>query len=160
MILVRGVTLMELMIVVAVIATLAVAAYPNYKRLKQESRRADAHTSIIATDGIVARYLTENNKVNLDSSDMALTQFANYDASSSTPVISNGGGYIITIVPDSSSYAIHATATAAGISGDCSGSNLGQCADIACRIISLTDGAKQSTNSNGSVADATTTTCW
>lgn len=160
MVLVRGITLMELIIVVAIIAILATAAYPNYKRLKQESRRADAHTSIIATEGIVERYLTENNKVNLDSSDMALPQFKNYDVSSSTPIISNGGGYIITIVPDSASYTINATATAAGVSGDCSGSNLGQCADSACRIISLAGGEKQSTNNTGSVANATTTTCW
>lgn len=160
MVLVRGVTLMELIIAVAVLAILVTAAYPNYKRLKQESRRSDAQTSVIATEAMVERYLTENNKVNLDSNDMALTQFANYDPSSSTPVISNGGGYIITIIPDSSSYTINATATAAGVKNDCNSSNLGQCADTACRIISIVAGEKQSTNSTGSVADATTTTCW
>jgi len=160
MLLVRGVTLMELVVVVAIIAVLAIAAYPNYKRLKQESRRSDAQVSVIATQAIVERYLTENNKVNLDNTDMALTQFANYKSSSSTPVISNGGGYIITITPNSTSYTIDATATAAGVRGDCSSSNLGQCADTACRVISIAAGAKQSTNSTGSVANATTTTCW
>jgi type IV pilus assembly protein PilE len=160
MVLVRGVTLTELLIVVAVLAILATAAYPNYKRIKQESRRADAHTSVIATEGIVERYLTENNKVNLDSTDMALDQFADYDPSSSTPVISNGGNYIITIVPNSTSYSINATASIPETNNTCGSSNLGQCADTACRIISMTDGEKQSTNSTGSVADATTTTCW
>jgi type IV pilus assembly protein PilE len=160
MVLVRGVTLTELIIVVAVLAILATAAYPNYKRMKQEAKRADAHASIIATEGIIERYLTENNKVNLDNDDMDLPQFTNYSASSSTPILSNGGGYIITIIPDSTGYSINATATAAGVSGDCSTSNLGQCADTACRIISIVDGEKQSTNSTGSVADATTTACW
>ncbi len=160
MLVARGVTLIELIVVVAVIAILSTVAYPNYKRLKQESSRADAQASVIATEGIVQRYLTENNKANLDSSDMALTQFANYSPNSSIPVLSNGGNYIITIIPDSTSYTINATATATGVSGDCSDSNLGQCADITCRIISIAAGEKQSTNSLGSIANAITTTCW
>ncbi len=160
MLLVRGVTLMELIIAVAVLAILATAAYPNYKRLKQESKRSDAYSSIIATEGIIERYLTENNKPNIDSTDMALSQFSNYAPGSDTPILSNATGYIITIVPSSNSYSINATATSAGVPGDCSSSNLGQCGDIACRIISMVAGEKQSTNSTGSVANATTTTCW
>lgn len=160
MLVTRGVTLMELIVVMAVIAILSTIAYPNYLILKQESRRADAQASVIATEGIVQRYLTENNKATLDSNDMALTQFANYSPSSGTAVISNGGDYIITIVTGSNSYTINATATKNGVSGDCFGTSQNQCGDITCRVISIAAGAKQSTDSTGSVADAATTTCW
>lgn len=69
-----GVTLMELIIVIAIIAILASVGYPNYVRLKQETRRADGQTSVVATEGIVERYLAENNKANIDSTDMTGNQ--------------------------------------------------------------------------------------
>lgn len=158
-----GVTLMELIIVVAIIAILASVGYPNYVRLKQETRRADGQTSVVATEGIVERYLAENNKANIDSSDMALAQFSNYSTSSGTPQLSNDGYYRITIVPDGTGYAVNATATVTGGLSDCTisgNASVEQCADTACRVISIYHGQKQSTNSTGTVANATTTTCW
>lgn len=160
----RGVTLMELIVVIAIIAILATIAIPNYLRIKQETRRGDATSAVIATEGIVERYLSENNKANLDSGDMALSQFSDYAVSSGTPVLSNAGYYLITIVPDTTFYTINATAIADGTTTACSvvsnPESFDQCADTACWVISISNGEKQSTNSTGVVADAATTTCW
>ena len=78
----RGVTLMELLIVVAIVAILATLGYATYSRTKMESRRVDAHSSLISTEATIERYLTENNKKTFDSTDLASSQFAFYAASS------------------------------------------------------------------------------
>lgn len=158
-----GVSLMELLIVVAIVAIIATVAYPNYLRTKQETRRADAHAAIINTEGIVQRYLAENNKANIDSADMDLAQFENYNSDSSSPQLSSDSYYTITIEPDSTGYTINATATVTGGLTDCNSSEnaqFAQCADTACRVISINHGQKQSTNNVGAIADANTTTCW
>lgn len=161
---VLGLTLMELIVVVAIVALLATVAYPNYIRLKQSTRRADAQSAVVATQAIVERYLSENNKPVIDADDLALDQFANYAAGSGTPVVTSGGYYKISIVPDAGGYAINATAIANDSTTACSAVNSGQaidqCSDSACWVISIVNGAKQSTNSTGDVANAETTTCW
>ncbi len=159
-----GMTLMELIVVLAIVALLASIAYPNYVRMKQNTRRADAQAAVIATEAIVERYLAENNKANIDSTDLALTQFLNYSPSSTSPVLSKGGYYKISITTSSSTYAIKATAIADGGTTACSAvanaQALDQCSDSNCWVISKVDGAKQSTNSTGVVANEATTTCW
>jgi type IV pilus assembly protein PilE len=158
---ISAVTLMELIVVVAIIAIMAGIGYPSYVHVQQQVRRSDAQSAVLATVAIVQRYLGENNKANIDSTDMTLTEFANYSPSSGTPVVSSGGYYVITIVPDSTSYTVNATATAAGALDDCSSNpTFAQCADTTCRVISIADGLKQSTSSTGSVANAAATTCW
>ena len=161
---IRGVTLMELIVVIAIIAVLASIAYPNYVRIKQETRRSDAQGTVIALHAVVERYLAENNKSTIDDDDMDLDQFSNYKSGSVTPAVTNGGYYVITIEPDTEFYTVSATAIANGTTSACSlvstPETFDQCGDTACWVISIQNGEQQSTNSSGLVADADTTTCW
>jgi len=157
------VTLMEILMVIAIIGILIATAYPSYERSKLESRRTDATGALIATQGIVQRYLAENNKVLFDSTDLSLSQFANYSTSSGTPKLSKNGAYVITIAPDSTGYIVSATATATGALNDCTisaNTTTKQCSDTLCRIISIDHGANESTDSSGVVSNAQATQCW
>lgn len=156
-----GFTLLELMVVIVIISIMAVFAYPSFVTLQYETRRSDAQSGVIATESLVERYLAENNLANLSSANVT-SDFPNYSPSSGTAVLTDNSYYRLTIVPDSSGYTINATATVSGGLSDCTGSNAEykQCADTLCRVISISDGAKQSTNSSGVTADESTTECW
>ena len=158
-----GVTLSELIIVIAIVGILVSVGYPSYIRSKMESRRAEATGTLIATQGLVERYLVENNQPTFGSTDLALARFANYSTSSGSPKLTTNGYYVITIVTDSTGYTINATATATGALNDCSSSgnaNTKQCRDTLCRVISINHGVRESTDSSGVVADDQSTKCW
>ncbi|MFY0666269.1 MAG: prepilin-type N-terminal cleavage/methylation domain-containing protein [Natronospirillum sp.] len=57
----RGVNLIELMIVVAVIAVLAAVAIPNYQRYQQDARRADAQAVLMDFAQRLERNFSVNN---------------------------------------------------------------------------------------------------
>ncbi|WP_304996147.1 type IV pilin protein [Salinispirillum sp. LH 10-3-1] len=57
----RGVNLIELMIVVAVIAVLAAIAIPNYQRYQQDARRADAQAVLVDFTQRLERNFSVNN---------------------------------------------------------------------------------------------------
>jgi type IV pilus assembly protein PilE len=58
----RGLTLIELMVVVAVIAILATIAYPAYERLIQSTRRADGRAAAHAIALAQERFFTVNGR--------------------------------------------------------------------------------------------------
>ncbi len=57
----QGVTLLELMIVVAVIGIIAAVAYPSYQEFLSESRRADAQATLMSFAGAMERHFTIND---------------------------------------------------------------------------------------------------
>lgn len=155
-----AVTLIELVVTIAIIAVIAAVGYPNYNTMKMESKRADARSALLTDESNIERHLVENNKANIDSSDMALSQFANYAVGSGTPKFSRDGLYRITIVPDSTGYTLSATAVDGNSLTSCNSSTAKQCADTVCREIYIYHGEQRSKNSAGVVANASTTTCW
>lgn len=156
-----GMTILELVVVISIISLLAVVAYPSFITFQYETRRADAYSALTDTEGMIERYLVENNLANI-SSDNVAADFPDYSAASSTPVLSENDYYRITIEPDSTGYTLNATATVSGGLSECTGDNAEyhQCADTNCRVISINHGLKESTNSNGVTADEDTTECW
>lgn len=56
----KGVTLIELMIVVAIIGIIAAFAYPSYQENIRSTRRADAQGALMAFAAAMERYRTEN----------------------------------------------------------------------------------------------------
>ncbi len=56
----RGVTLLELMIVVLIVGMLAAIAYPAYKQQVMGSKRADATGALVGLAGGMERFFTEN----------------------------------------------------------------------------------------------------
>ncbi len=158
-----GMTLIELIVVIAIIATLTVLVYPSFTRAKLESRRSEAHSGLLALEGIIERYLAENNKANFDTNDLALTQFADYDTASSSAILTKSGYYRLTITPDSTGYTITATATIDNTLTSCDTSgneNSLQCQDTECREIIIDHGEHHSKNSLGVEVDAASTKCW
>jgi type IV pilus assembly protein PilE len=56
-----GFTLIELMIVVIIISILAAIAYPAYQDYARESKRADAHTSLLRIATLQEKFFSNNN---------------------------------------------------------------------------------------------------
>lgn len=56
----KGVTLLELMVVVAIIGILASIAYPSYQESVAEGRRTDAQANIVTLAQHMEREFTEN----------------------------------------------------------------------------------------------------
>jgi type IV pilus assembly protein PilE len=57
----RGVTLVELMIVIAVIGTLAAIAIPSYRRYLIRSQRSEAKIALMALQTAEEKYYLQNN---------------------------------------------------------------------------------------------------
>lgn len=57
---IRGITLIELMIVVAIVAILASVAYPSYQDQVRKARRADAQSAMFELAQFMERYFTTN----------------------------------------------------------------------------------------------------
>ena len=58
----KGVTLVELMIVVAIIAVLATIGYPAYTNYVAKTRRADAKAALMELSQFMERFSTRNNE--------------------------------------------------------------------------------------------------
>lgn len=56
----RGITLVELLVVMSIIAILAVVGYPSYQTYLVESRRADAKVALRNNQFILEEYISEN----------------------------------------------------------------------------------------------------
>jgi len=72
----RGFTLIELMITVAIVAILAAVAYPSYTEYIARSRRSDAKAVLLETAQWIERQYTVSNAYNLKGDGNALNTAA------------------------------------------------------------------------------------
>lgn len=140
----RGVTLMELLIVIIIVGILAAVAIPSYRQYVIRSQRADAKDFLLAA-------ATAQEKFYLQCNTYATGVGAALDCAGPTmqfPAMSKNGWYQLAITAaNAAAFTIQATAVAGP-----------QLQDTPCRTFQVTDrGIRTATNSLG--AD-NTAECW
>ena len=95
-----AVTLLELLVVLVIVAILAGVGYPNYVRIKQESRRQDAHVALTDSLNIVEQELILANSTDWTAITInAESQQKHYDIAKVVSDIPANGAYMITATP-------------------------------------------------------------
>lgn len=143
----RGLTIVELFIVVAIVAIIAAIALPSYKESMQKTRRAEAVAALAAVQQAQERY--RNNNVSYASTLGSLPP-------GGIPAATKPNGYYQLSLADvtASNYTVVATATA----------GKAQAADSRCvKLYVKTEGGiikYGSTNSGGTSNEAEGNPCW
>jgi type IV pilus assembly protein PilE len=138
----KGVTLIELMIVIVIVAILASIAVPSYRQYVLRSHRVEAKTALLNLAAAQEKFYLENN-----------TYAANTVLTTAPPAglglaaTTENGWYTIAIANGADAANFSATATAAGA----------QTADTDCATFTLTaQGVRSATKNGGAVS----TVCW
>ena len=128
-----GVTLMELLVVIAVVGILAAIAIPTYRSYGIRANRADAKTTLLAAAGTLERCFTRFNSY--AAADGCTLVF---------PIVSGNNSYSIS-APTQTAVAFSLTATPQG----------GQAADTGCANFTL-----DNANARGVTGTKTWQECW
>jgi type IV pilus assembly protein PilE len=135
-----GFTLIELMITVAILGIVATIATTSYSSQIQKSRRTDARSALLDLAGREEKLFSTTNAYSAAATDLG---YANW----TTPVGSNGGDYLLSVVVNAPanppSYTL--TATATGV----------QAGDTQCTTLSI-----DQTGNQMATGSATASTCW
>jgi type IV pilus assembly protein PilE len=130
----RGVTLLELMIVVAIVGILAALAYPSYREQSRRTHRADGKGALLQTAQQLERCYTRFSSYN------------NVNCAVALPFNSPENHYVIASVGAIGASAFTLSATPQG----------GQADDAKCGVLRLTSAGVQ-----GSLGvDADANNCW
>ena len=98
----RGVTLIELMVVIVIIGILVAIAYPGYQSQIQRTRRADGTATLLDTAQQLERCFTRYNPYNDEDCDIATSLEAGR--------LSDQGWYVVTdAAPAASTFSLVAT---------------------------------------------------
>ena len=96
----RGVTLMELMIVVTIIGILAAIAYPNYREFVARAKRTEARAALLKIATNQEKYYLQNNIFTTDLTDLGFN---------ANPYTTDSGTYSVRIVSaDASNFTAEA----------------------------------------------------
>lgn len=74
----RGITLLELMIVVVVVSILAAVAYPNYREFTARAKRNEAKAALLRIATNQERFYLQNNTYTTDMTDLGFPVADNY----------------------------------------------------------------------------------
>lgn len=107
----RGITLMELMIVVVIVGILAAIAFPNYRAFVERATRNEAKAALLQVATNQEKWYLQNNEFTLNLADLGL-------ASDTT----DSGKYVIGVASGNVNATFTATATYQG-----GGQELGKC---------------------------------
>jgi len=132
-----GVTLMELMIVVAVVGILAAIAIPTYRQYVIRANRADAKTALLNTAQNLERCFTNSTPYAYNG--------ATCNAAVTLPILTEGGNYQISypFVPTTTTYTLQAIPQGA------------QVADTRCGTFTLTSTGVQTVSGTDTAQQ-----CW
>ena len=130
----RGVTLIELVVVVAIVALLATIAIPSYRQFLLRSHRAEAKSALLNLAAAQEKFYLQNNTY---TDALAAAPPAGLGLLATT----ENGYYTITIDADADAEIFTATATAAG----------GQAEDTDCATFTI---------DQAGVRTATSVSCW
>ena len=101
----RGITLIELMIVVVIVGILAAFAYPNYQEFTARAKRNEARAALLRLATNQERFYLNNNTFTAD-----LTQLGFTSADGGATSVTETGYYTIRITQaDASNFAATAT---------------------------------------------------
>lgn len=141
----RGVTLIELIVVMIIVGILAAVAIPTYRQYVMRSQRSDAKDALLALATQQERYYLQCNTYAT-----AIAAATNCGAGElQGAAVSKNGWYGLAIdAADATSYTVTATAVA--------GEN--QFQDTACRSFSVTDRGIRTALDDG--GGDNTATCW
>ncbi len=85
----RGITLIELMIVITIIAILTAIAYPNYRQFVARATRNEAKAALLQIATLQERFYLQNNTYTTDMTALGFAAAANN--------VSDSGAYLINV---------------------------------------------------------------
>lgn len=97
---IRGMTLVELLIVVAIVAILTSVALPSWNSQVQKARRADARNALLNVQLEQEKYRSTNGSYAGSLSDLGLGQYASGDYYNVSIASSSATAFLATAAPD------------------------------------------------------------
>jgi len=141
-----GMTLIEVMIVIAIIAIIAGVAYPSYLNNVRKTKRADAKITLNQAAALQEKWYFQANQYSTDLTNVGIIQLAD------STFESKDGNYAITInnnpCGDTSCYRM--IATAKGPQQD----------DTDCLVFSIDSNGSTNSFSDLAMSSSTRETCW
>ncbi len=85
----RGITLIELMIVVVIVGIMAIVAYPNYREFAARAKRTEAKSMLLQVASMQERFYLQNNTYTTDLTALGFPNAANQ--------VSDSGSYQLNV---------------------------------------------------------------